>query len=109
MRACGVHVGEVNGRDENFFLVRAGLGNDFAGGAGHKTLTPEFQAVAAHAFDDFVADAVHGGDVAAVRDGVTALDGFPRAVLFDAVFFLLARMPADALPDWMRKELGTPD
>ena len=35
------------------------------------------------------------GDKAAVGDGVRALDGFPRAVLAFAVFFFLARMPAD--------------
>ena len=42
-----------------------------------------------------VADAVDGGDVAAVGDGVAALDGFPGVVLLRAVLGFLARMPAD--------------
>ena len=43
----------------------------------------------------FVADAIHRRDVAAIRDRVTALHRFPRGMLRGAVFFLLARMPAD--------------
>ena len=47
VRARHVHFGEVNGHDQNFFLVRRGFGEDFAGGSGHETLAPEFNAVAA--------------------------------------------------------------
>jgi hypothetical protein len=39
--------------------------------------------------------AVHRRDVAAVGDGMTALHRFPRGILRRAIFFLLARMPAD--------------
>jgi hypothetical protein len=63
---------------------RRGFGEDFAGGAGHETLAPEFNAFAR---EFFVADAIGHGDVAAVGDGVAALDGFPRVVLAFAVFF----------------------
>ena len=42
-----------------------------------------------------MADAVDGRHEAAVRDGVTALNGFPRTMLSFAVFLFLARMPAD--------------
>ena len=40
-------------------------------------------------------DAVHRGDVNAIRDGVTALHGAPGVVLRRAVRLLLARMPAN--------------
>ena len=40
-------------------------------------------------------DAVHDGDVDAVRDGVPALDGAPGVALGVAVLRLLLRMPAD--------------
>ena len=93
--AGGVHVSQIHGDEEVSFLGDSGLGEDFAGGAGDEALPPEFQAVAAHAGEDFVADAVDGGDVAAVGDGVGALDGFPRSVLALAVFGLFAGMPAD--------------
>ena len=43
----------------------------------------------------FVADAVDGGDVTAVRDRVAALDCFPRRMLRGAVLLLFGRMPAD--------------
>src|SRR5271156_3127513 len=95
VRARHVHFGEVNGHDQNLFLVRRGFGEDFAGRSGDETLSPEFKTVAAHAGNFFVADAVRHGDETAVGDGVTALDGFPRVVLAFAVFFFLARMPAD--------------
>ena len=95
MRARGVHFGEVNGHDQNLLLVRGRFRKNFAGRASDETLAPEFQAVAAHAFDDFVADAVDRCDEAAVGDGVRTLDGFQCAVLAFAVFFFLAGMPAD--------------
>ena len=84
MGAGDVHFGEVNGDDEDFLLIDAGFGEDLAGGAGDEALAPEFEAVAADGF--FQADAVGDGDVAAVGDGVAALDEFPGAVLVDAVF-----------------------
>ena len=65
-------------------MFGAGFGENFAGGAGDKALAPEFDAVAADEF--FVADAIGDGDVAAVGDGVAALDGFPGGVLALAVF-----------------------
>src|SRR5277367_3782184 len=95
VRARHVHFGEVNGHDQNLFLVRRSFGEDFAGSSGDETLSPKFKAVATHAGNFFVADAVRHGDEAAVGDGVRALDSFPRVVLAFAVFFFLARMPAD--------------
>ena len=70
MRARGVHFGKVHGHDQNLLLVRRSFGKDFAGRAGHETLALEFQAVAAHAVDDFMADAVDGRNETAVRHGV---------------------------------------
>jgi hypothetical protein len=88
-----VHFAEVEFDDEEFFVFRASFGEDFAGGAGDEALAPEFDAVAG---EFFVADAVGNGDVAAVGDGVAALDGFPGTVLALAVFFFLGGMPADS-------------
>ena len=60
-----------------------------------EALAPELDAVLAHrlavgAEDLLQADAVRGADVAAVGDGVAALDQFPRLVLGLAVLCLLA-------------------
>jgi hypothetical protein len=46
MGAGDIHLGEVHRDDEDFLLLDAGLGKDLAGGAGDKTLAPEFNAVA---------------------------------------------------------------
>ena len=60
-----------------------------------KLCPPKLQPVAAHARDRLVAHAVDRRDVAPVRHGVAALDRLPRAVLVDAVFTFLRRMPTD--------------
>lgn len=93
MSASRVHVRKVELHEEVFFLVHAGFGEDFSGRSRDETLSPEFYASATVGF--FEADAVGDADVATVGDSVAALDEFPRAVLFLAVFFLLAGMPAD--------------
>jgi len=87
-----VDFAEVEFDDEGFFLCDAGFGEDFTGGAGDEALTPEFDAVAD---DFFVADAIGNSDVAAVGNGVAALDGFPGGMLSLAMFFFFRRMPAD--------------
>src|ERR1700722_11851628 len=91
--AGDIHLGEVHWDDEDFLLFDAGPAKNLAGGAGNKALPPEFEAVAADGF--FQANAVGDGDVAAVGDGVAALDEFPGGMLVLAVFGLLLRMPAD--------------
>src|SRR5262245_16164177 len=66
--AGGVHGCEVNGNDQDLFLIRAGFGKDFARGAGNEALAPEFNSVPG---EFFVPDAVGHGDVAAIGNGVT--------------------------------------
>ena len=112
VRARVVHLGEVNGRNQNLLLVLRGLGEDFAGGSGHETLAPELDAVtrrrsrlrftstrrvalARQADNFFMADAIGYRDVAAVGDGMAALDGLPGVVLAFAEFCPFAGMPAD--------------
>ncbi len=95
VRAGLIHMREVNGRYENLFRIHARLRDDFSRRARDKALPPELDAIAAYAFEDFVASAVHGGHVAAVGDGVAALNELPRAMLFCSVRFFLRRMPAD--------------
>jgi hypothetical protein len=93
--AGDVHMGQVDRRDQNLFLVGTGLGDDFTRCAGDKTLSPEFYAIAADAIENLQADAIRHGDITAVGHGMCALNGFPGTVLFDAVFFLFSGMPAD--------------
>ena len=65
----------IDFREEDFFLIGGGLGDEFAHGAGDEGSAPEFEALATGG--GFVADAVDRGHVAAVGDGVAALDDFP--------------------------------
>jgi len=92
MGALLVKVVEIGGSDEDFFTC-AGLGDDFAARVTDETLSPELDAVAAGWC--LVADSVGHGDVAAVGDGMRALNGLPGAVLAFAEGFFFRRMPAD--------------
>ena len=92
VRARRVHLAKINGHNQNFLLGRAGLGENFTGRAGDKTLPPKFNALAR---EFFMADAIDSGDVTAIGNGMAALDGFPRVVLVHAVFLFFSRMPAD--------------
>ena len=67
--------GEVDFVDEDFLFLEAGLGDDLARRVGDEALAPELDAVPADG--RFVADAIRHGDVAAIRHGMRALDGFP--------------------------------
>src|SRR5438128_1357033 len=93
VRAGDVHLGEINGHDEIFLFVFAGFGQDFARGAGHEALAPEFDPLAAGG--PFEADAIGDGDIAAVGHRVAALNQFPGVVLVRTLLFFLPRMPAD--------------
>src|SRR6266487_1529942 len=93
VRARGIELSEVNRHDENLFPVRAGLGEDFAGGTGNETLSPKLDARASRG--TLVADAIGDSDVAAIGQGVAALDELPRLVLVGAVCRFFTRMPAD--------------
>src|ERR1043166_3600015 len=101
VRARGFHLIQVQRHDERFFLVGAGFGENLTRRSSDETLTPEFDAIAANAIKNFMADAVRNANVATVRNRVAALNRFPGAVLERAVFFLLAGMPADGC--WIKK------
>src|ERR1039458_8848063 len=92
MRARVIDLAEVEGHDEGFAFCHAGLGKNFARGAGDKALAPELDTVAGQLF---MAHTVRHSDVAAVGNGVGALDRFPGGMLPLAQFRFLARMPAD--------------
>jgi hypothetical protein len=92
-----VDFAEVEFDDEGFFVFGTGFGEHLARSAGDEALAPELDAVAGYFF---VPDAVGNSDVASVRDGVAALDGFPGVVLF-VVLGLFGGMPTDG--GWIEK------
>ena len=63
-----------------------------AEGIGDEGIAPELDAAVGRAFE---ADAIDGGDVDAVGDGVGALDGAPGVELRRAVLRFFRRVPAD--------------
>jgi hypothetical protein len=67
--------GQVDFVDDDLLLFDAGLRNDLPGGVGNEALAPELDAVATDRCLE--TNAVGDRDVAAVRDGVRALDGLP--------------------------------
>src|SRR4051812_24361703 len=100
MRAAELDLFQVARHDDDFFLVDRSSLHDLSIRRCDETLAPELDAVVADVAAFFVADllqadAVRRADVAAVRDGVGALDEFPAFVLSGAVEFFLAWVPAD--------------
>ena len=73
-----VDFAEVEFDKEGFFIFGAGLGEEFSRSTGDEALAPELDAVAGQFL---LTDAIGDRDVAAVGDGVAALNGFPRGVL----------------------------
>ena len=92
MRAGDVYFVQVHRHDEDFFFFRTSFGEDFAGGSGDEALAPEFDTIASK---PFVTDSIGHGDVAAIGDGVGALDRFPGGVLAFALSIFFLGMPAD--------------
>src|SRR5260370_30895216 len=74
-------------------MIYQRVGYPLAVRVGKETLLPELNSSAAGR--RFVADAIRCGDVAAVRNRVAPLNGFPGGMLGRAKFFFLARMPPD--------------
>src|SRR4029453_16384511 len=93
MRALLVYALPCHISDHNLFLVNGTFCYDFAVRPANKALPPKFNAIATSG--RFMADAVWDCDIAAVRDCVTALDGFPGGMLRCAELLLFRRMPAD--------------
>src|ERR1051325_11237305 len=75
-------------------LFFSGLGDEDAERVAHERMAPELDA-GSLAAEPLVADAIHRGDPAAVRDRVASLDRLPGVELLRAVLRLLRRMPAD--------------
>src|SRR6185437_6321762 len=88
-----VHFVQVHRHYQILFSVCAGFGKELSRSAGHKALAPELDTVTARRA--LKSGPVRDRDVAAVGDGVTALNHFPGVVLGHAVFPFLARMPAN--------------
>ena len=93
MGAGFVDLGAVYFHQHRFVLIHAALGDEFAARIAGKALAPEFQSRAAAR--GFMADAVNGGHITAVGDGVAALNGLPGGVLGFAFSGFLGGMPAD--------------
>ena len=91
--ALRFNLGQIDLHHENLLPLGTRPSEHFPRGGAHETLPPELDAGAAVRFLD--ADAIGHGDVAAVRNGVAALDGFPRVVLLLAEFLFFRGMPAD--------------
>jgi hypothetical protein len=86
VRAAELDLGQIAVHQHDLFLVDAGALDDLTVGGGDEGLAPELDAVlvdgaAVGTADQLVADSVGGADVAAVGDGVGALDGLPGVVL----------------------------
>src|SRR5215510_10433181 len=86
----------------NFFFIDGTFGDDFAVWSAYKTLSPEFDTIAACRC--FVADAVCRRDIAAIGDRVAALDCFPSVILRFAKLLLFRRVPADCC--WIENNLS---
>src|SRR5688572_8450239 len=100
VRAAEFDLCQVAIDDHHGFLVDRGALHDLSVRRGDERLAPEHDAVLVDGLspgvlDDLVADAVRHADVAAVGNGVAALDRLPRVVLRIAVLLALRGMPAD--------------
>ncbi len=74
-------LGGITFDDENFFFVVRGFGENTAERIGNKGISPELEAGVALFRFAFVADAIDHGDVNAIGDSVSALDGTPSVEL----------------------------
>src|SRR6202030_596219 len=101
VRPLLVHPRPIDFADHDFLFIHRTFGNDFAIGTANETLSPEFNSVSAGR--RFMTDSIRGGDVAAVCDRVTALNGFPGRMLGRPKLFFLAWMPADRR--WIKNNL----
>jgi len=82
--------------DKDFFFVVGGFGGDLAEGIGDERISPEFKAGVAVGGLTFEADAIDDGDVDAIGDSVSTLNGFPGIELRCAELGFFVGMPADA-------------
>ena len=102
MRPSHLDLVQVHFREQDFFVVAAGFGQNLSRRSRDKTLPPEFDAIATDGF--LQADAIGGGHITTVRDSVAALDQFPGRMLIGAILGFLFRMPADG--GWIEENFG---
>src|SRR5438094_9642707 len=79
VRPMFVHPRPINFADHDLLFLDRTFGDNLAVRSAYETLPPKFNPIAAGG--RFVTDAVCCGNIAAVRDRVTALNRFPRVVL----------------------------
>src|SRR6266581_3491576 len=84
----------------NLFSIHRTFCDDFSAWRSDETLAPKLDSISASR--GFMADAIRGRDVTAVRNCVTALNGFPGRILGRTEFFFFARMPADCR--WIKND-----
>src|SRR5260370_32184879 len=93
MRPMFIHPRPIDFAHHHFLMIDRTFGDDLAVRPANETLPPEFNSVPAGR--RFVAYAIRRGEVAAVRNRVSPLNGFPGGMLGRAKFSFLARMPSD--------------
>ena len=103
MRPMFVHAIPFYIGHDNLFSIHRTFCDDFSARRSDKTLPPKLNAVAARG--RFMADAICSRDVTAVRNCVTALNGFPGRILRRTKFFFFAGMPADCR--WIKNNFRT--
>src|SRR5262245_37562623 len=101
VRPGHIHLAEIDRDDKILGVVQAGPAQDLAACSGYKALSPEFNPIAI--VRPFQTNAVGDRDVAAVGDGMRALDDFPGAMLVGAVLGLFLWMPADRR--WIEQDI----
>src|SRR5438034_4270872 len=97
--AIPFHIGH-----HNLFSIDRTFRDDLAARTRHKTLSPKLNSIAAGRY--FMTDPVHGCDITAIRNRMTALNYLPGRMLRCAEFFLFAWMPADGC--WVKNNLRAP-
>src|SRR4051812_19147592 len=88
-----VHAVPFDLGSHDFLAIETAFRDDLAARRDDEALAPELDPITAGG--RLVPNSIDRGDVTAVRDGMAALHRFPCGILGGAVFFLLARMPAD--------------
>jgi len=93
MRALLIDAAPIDVGHHNLFPVDGTFCENFAVRAANKALSPKFNAIAARR--RFMTDAVWHGDIASIRDCVTALNRFPGGMLCCAGLLFFRRVPTD--------------
>ena len=74
MGSGDVHFVQIHRHHKHFLFFRTGFGEDFAGGAGDETLTPELDAIAG---EPFVTDAIGDGNITPIGLSCATAESMP--------------------------------